>query len=70
MLNEWYSAPIPRTKALMMRPPLMTSIIATSSATRMGWSRSGSALPTSAILTRRVRATSMLAMILGAGISP
>ena len=46
------------------------NIIATSSATRSGWSRSGSPLPTRAIFSRRVRGMSMLAMMFGAGIVP
>src|SRR3954464_9852839 len=41
----WYSAPIPRTKPVIRRPPLMTSIIACSSATISGCERSGSAPP-------------------------
>ena len=37
--------PVPRTKPEMMRPPEITSSIATSSATRTGLACSGSALP-------------------------
>src|SRR5437016_4664632 len=44
--------PIPRTNPEMTRPPVVTSIIATSSATLRGFPRSGSPLPTIAIVIR------------------
>jgi hypothetical protein len=69
MPNEWYSAPMPRTKPEMILPPEMTSSMATSSATRSGWSRSGSALPKMAIW-QVVRGMSTAAITFGAGISP
>ena len=70
IVKLWYSGPMPRTKPQMTLPPLMTSIIATSSATRSGWSRSGVALPRMAIFALCVRATRYEAMTSGEGMRP
>ena len=61
---------MPRTKPLMRRPPLITSIMACSSATMIGWLRSGSALPRIAMRIFEVRRTSADAVTIGEGISP
>ena len=65
-----YSTPMPRTKPLMMRPPDTQSSTAISSATRNGWSRSGSALPMIAIFIRFVSRTIRAAITSGHGIMP
>ena len=67
--NVWYSAPMPRTKPEMTRPPEMTSSMAISSATRSGWSRSEIALPRTAIFPL-VCGTSAAATTSGAGMRP
>jgi len=54
----------------MMRPPDMTSSIATSSASRTGWAWSAGRLPRIPILIRRVRWVSAAAMMFGDGMSP
>jgi hypothetical protein len=61
---------MPRTKPLIRRPPLMTSIIACSSATVSGWERNGSALPSIAIRTFLVRLANAAAVTIGEGIRP
>ncbi|HXC84139.1 MAG TPA: hypothetical protein VNV62_19995 [Trebonia sp.] len=60
---------MPRTKPEMILPPEITSSMATSSAMRSGWSRSGSALPRIAIwqLVCGIRTP---AITLGEGIMP
>ena len=70
MPKVWYSAPMPRTKPLIKRPPVITSIMACSSATVMGCSRKGKALPKMAILTFLVRRAKAEAMTTGEGIRP
>jgi hypothetical protein len=61
---------MPRTKPLIKRPPLITSIIACSSATVSGWERRGKALPRMAILTRFVFLARAEAVTIGEGIRP
>jgi hypothetical protein len=68
--SEKYSAPIPRTKPEMTRPPEATSSIAISSAMRSGFSRRGRPLPRMAIFARLVRRTSMAAMTFGLAMVP
>ena len=68
--SEWYSMPVPRTKPEMMRPPEITSSIATDSATRSGFSCSGSALPMMPTRIFSVRATMCEAITFGSGIVP
>lgn len=62
--------PVPRTKPEMIRPPEITSSMATDSATRSGFSCSGSALPMMPTLILLVRATMWLAITFGSGIVP
>ena len=54
----------------MSRPPLITSIMANSSATRVGGSYSGSALPTTAIFTFDVSRARTEAIRFGEGMLP
>jgi hypothetical protein len=54
----------------MIRPRVMLSSIASSSATRSGWSRTAIALPSTAILMRSVRRARAAATMFGDGISP
>ena len=54
----------------MSRPPEMQSIMANSSATRVGGSYSGRALPTTAIFTRLVWRARIDAIRLGDGMIP
>ena len=61
---------MPRTNALISRPPLMLSIIACSSAIDTGFSRRSAAEPRIAILTRLVERASADAITIGDGISP
>jgi len=49
---------------------VVTSSMATSSATRSGWSRRQMPLPRIAILARSVRAASIAAMMFGEGMVP
>ena len=64
---DTYSAPMARTWPEMIRPPESTSSIAISSATLSGLRWSGSALPTTPIRMRLVRAARYAAHRLGAG---
>jgi hypothetical protein len=61
---------MPRTKPVMMRPPLSWSSIANSSAMASGLFTSGSARPKIAIFARLVDRASIAAIRLGAGIRP
>ncbi len=54
----------------MRRPPLITSIMANSSATRVGGSYRGSAFPTTAIFMRLVWRARIDAIRLGDGMLP
>ncbi len=67
---EWYSMPVPRTNPEMMRPPEITSSIATDSATLSGFPCSGSAFPMTPIRRSFVRATMCDAITFGSGIVP
>jgi hypothetical protein len=68
--NEKYSDPTPRTKPVMSRPPVMTSIIACSSASVSGFSRRQKAFPRIAMRLSRVRRASAEAVTTGEGIRP
>jgi hypothetical protein len=61
---------MPRTKPEMIRPPDMTSSMATSSATRSGLRRMAMPLPRMATLARFVRPIRAAAMMLGLGMRP
>jgi hypothetical protein len=64
------SIEVPTGKPATKRPPLNTSSIANSSATRIGGLYSAIELPSTTRLAREVRRASAAAMMLGEGIIP
>src|SRR5579875_3463407 len=70
ILYAKYSEGMPRTKPHITLPPLITSIIAISSATRRGWPRSGIAFPKIASFAFIVIPAMIAAIRLGEGIRP
>ena len=62
--------PVPTGKPEIMRPPLMQSSIAISSAMRIGGLYSAIELPSTMIATSRVRRVSVAAIRFGEGIMP